>query len=244
VDVEAQVLAAEASRVIGPWVTAVGRGRPHVTWKYAATLDGRTAALDGSSQWITGEAARADVHRERFRVDAVIAGVGTVIADDPHLTARDAPATRQPLRVVVDSDARTSPSARVLDGAAPTLVAVADDAPPSRLEGLQAAGAEVLRLPRRDGHVDLSALLRALYDREVVIALLEGGATLAGSFVRGGLVDRIVGYHAPLMLGAGAPTIADLGVTTLTDAIRLDLDEVDRIGNDVRIVSRVTTGSG
>jgi diaminohydroxyphosphoribosylaminopyrimidine deaminase/5-amino-6-(5-phosphoribosylamino)uracil reductase len=244
VDVEADVLADEAARVLGPWIVAVARLRPHVTWKYAATLDGRTAAADGTSKWITGAAARADVHRERSRVDAVIAGIGTVLADDAHLTVRDWPAARQPLRVIVDGGARTPPAARVLDDVASTLIAVGGDADESRVTVLQSTGADVIRLPRRDGHIDLRALLAALYDRDVIIAMVEGGATLAASFLRERLVDRIVGYHAPLLLGAGTPVLADIAISTLAEAARLDLDEVSRVGDDVRIVARIKTGSG
>jgi diaminohydroxyphosphoribosylaminopyrimidine deaminase/5-amino-6-(5-phosphoribosylamino)uracil reductase len=244
IDVEAAVLVDEARSVLGPWTTAVARSRPHLTWKYAATLDGRTAAADGTSKWITGAAARADVHRERFRVDAVIAGIGTVLADDPQLTAREWPATRQPLRVVVDGEARTPTSARVLDGESRTLIAVGDQVDDTRVAALRAAGAEIIRLPRRDDRLDLGALLSALYDRDVILALLEGGATIAASFLANGLVDRVVGYHAPLVLGAGASLIADVGIASLGDAIRLDLDDVARVGDDVRIVASVTTRSG
>jgi diaminohydroxyphosphoribosylaminopyrimidine deaminase/5-amino-6-(5-phosphoribosylamino)uracil reductase len=242
--VESGVLADEAAHVLGPWIAAVTRRRPHLTWKYAATLDGRTAAENGTSKWITGEAARADAHRERSRVDAVIAGIGTVLADDPQLTVRDWPATRQPLRVVVDGDARTPPDARVLDDTAQTAIAIGNDADEHRVAALEAGGAEIIRLPRPAGRVDLSALLAVLFDREVMIALVEGGAMLATSFLRDGLVDRVVGYHAPLLLGAGTPMIGDLGIATLGDAVRLDLDAVSRVGDDVRIVSNVMTGSG
>jgi diaminohydroxyphosphoribosylaminopyrimidine deaminase/5-amino-6-(5-phosphoribosylamino)uracil reductase len=242
-DVESGVLADATQAGLGPWLSGVSGHRPYVTWKYAATLDGRTAAADGTSQWITGDAARRDVHRERFAADAVIAGVGTVLADDPQLTVRDWPASRQPLRVVVDSDARTPVDARVLDAAAPTAVAVAADANSDRVNALRDAGADVISTPRLDGRVDLVALLSELRARETYIALLEGGATLAASFLRAGVVDRVIGYHAPLLLGAGAPILPDIGVTTLAGARRLALDEVVAIGDDVRIVARVAAGS-
>jgi diaminohydroxyphosphoribosylaminopyrimidine deaminase/5-amino-6-(5-phosphoribosylamino)uracil reductase len=247
IDVETGVLTDAAAQVLGSWLFAAGNGRPHITWKYAATLDGRTAAIDGTSRWITGDAARIDVHRERARVDAVIVGIGTVLLDDPALTVRDWPTTRQPLRVVVDSAARTPTTAAVLDQAAPTLVAVGADAGEERLAALQAGGADVVRLAGPDGRVDLTALLTALYERDVCIALLEGGATLAASFVRERLVDRVLGYHAPVLLGSGAPLIGDVGVSTLAGARKLQLDEVSRLGDDVRMVSRVcpdTNGEG
>jgi diaminohydroxyphosphoribosylaminopyrimidine deaminase/5-amino-6-(5-phosphoribosylamino)uracil reductase len=239
VDVEGGVLAEEAAVDLQPWLVAVRRRRPHLTWKYAATLDGRTAAADGTSRWITGTDARIDVHRLRARCDAVVVGIGTVLADDTALTVRDWPTARQPLRVVVDGKARTPLSARILDDAAPTLVAVGNDADGDRVGKLRGAGAEVVELPRDDGRLDLHALLATLYEREALQLLLEGGATLAGSFIRDRLVDQVVGYHAPALLGAGPPVLADAGVTTLAGALRLRLDDVRQLGDDVRVVATV-----
>jgi diaminohydroxyphosphoribosylaminopyrimidine deaminase/5-amino-6-(5-phosphoribosylamino)uracil reductase len=235
--VESGVLDAEASVDLLPWLTALRRRRPFLTWKYAASLDGRTAAADGTSRWVTGLESRRDVHRLRALSDAVIVGIGTVLADDTHLTVRDHPTTRQPLRVVVDGKARTPLSAKILDYMSRTLVAVGDDADPERVKTLRETGAEVLELPRPDGRVDLRTLLVALYEREANVLLLEGGATLAGTFVRDGLVDRVVGYHAPALLGAGPPVLADAGINTIAGALRLRVDDVSRIGADVRITA-------
>ncbi|MBV9869242.1 MAG: bifunctional diaminohydroxyphosphoribosylaminopyrimidine deaminase/5-amino-6-(5-phosphoribosylamino)uracil reductase RibD [Frankiaceae bacterium] len=243
VDVEAGVLATEAELVLGPWTSAMARRRPHVTWKYAATLDGRVAAADGSSRWITGPAARRDVHRERFYADAVIAGIGTVLADDPQLTVRHWAASRQPLRVVIDSDARTPVEAQVVDPAAPTLIVVAEDAPAARVAALGAAGAEVVGVPRAAGGVDLAAALATLWEREVALGFLEGGPTLAAAFLRAELIDRVVGYHAPVLLGAGAAVLGDVGIATLDDAGRFRFDDVTQIGDDLRVVARITPGS-
>ncbi len=223
VDVESGVLAAEAEEGNQRWLTAVRQGRAFVTWKYAATLDGRVAAADGTSRWITGTQARADVHRLRAESDAVIVGIGTVLADDPHLTTRHPDgslADVQPLRVVVDSTGRTPAGARVCDDAAETWIATAADV----------GGA--------DGGVDLASLVACLLDRGRQVALLEGGPTLAGGFVRAGLVDRIVGYLAPSLLGAGPPALGDAGISTLPAALRLAVDGVAQIGADVRIVAR------
>jgi diaminohydroxyphosphoribosylaminopyrimidine deaminase/5-amino-6-(5-phosphoribosylamino)uracil reductase len=189
-----------------PWLHVQRTGLPYVTWKYAATLDGRSAAADRSSRWITGEIARADVHRLRGEVDAVVVGVGTVLADDPQLTVRPDPG-RQPLRVVLDRQGRTPPSARVLDDEAESLVLA--------LEPAEA--------------------LKALGERGVVSVLLEGGPTLAACFLTAGLVQRVVAYVAPALLGAGPAAVGDLGVGTITDAVRLRLDEVVRLGDDVRL---------
>jgi diaminohydroxyphosphoribosylaminopyrimidine deaminase/5-amino-6-(5-phosphoribosylamino)uracil reductase len=239
IDVEADVLPAEADAVLGRWVTAVARQRTHVTLKYAATLDGRTAAADGSSSWITGAGARSDGHRERALADAVVVGIGTVLADDARLTVRDWPASRQPVRVVVDSNARTPAGAQVLDDTAATLIAVAEGADPDRLAELRAAGAEVVTLPRSAGRVDLAALVAELWNRDVVVALVEGGATLAGAFIRHRLADRLVGYYAPALLGAGTAVLDDLGITTIGDARRLKLEDVTVIDGDVRITARI-----
>jgi diaminohydroxyphosphoribosylaminopyrimidine deaminase/5-amino-6-(5-phosphoribosylamino)uracil reductase len=237
VDVESGVLAAEAALVLGPWVAAAGRDRAHLTWKYAATLDGRTAAADGSSQWITGELARADVHRLRAEADAVLVGIGTVLADDPQLTARDWPASRQPLRVVVDSDGRTPLDSRVLDKSATTLIAVCDDAPDDRIDALRQAGVEVAVLERSNGHADLAELLTLLRQRDVFVAFLEGGATLAASFLRSGLVDRLIGYYAPALLGSGPAALGDIGIESIGESLRLTTIDVTRLGEDIRITA-------
>src|SRR5262249_9654773 len=159
----------------------------------ASTLDGRSAALDGTSQWITSPDARADVQELRSTVDAIMVGVGTVLADDPHLTARTdagALANRQPVRVIVDSAGRTPAAARVRDGAARTWMAPAAE-----------VGADA------NGKVDLRRLGVGLFDRGCRRVLLEGGPTLAGAFLREGLVDEVVGYIAPKLLGAGPPAL-------------------------------------
>jgi diaminohydroxyphosphoribosylaminopyrimidine deaminase/5-amino-6-(5-phosphoribosylamino)uracil reductase len=230
--VEVGVLADEAARGNEAWLTATRLGRPHVTWKYAASLDGRVAAADGSSRWISSEDSRADAHRLRAEADAIVVGSGTVLTDDPRLTVRGVDQRKPLLRVVVDSNAKTPPTARVLDRAAPTLVAVAPDADAHHLP-------EVVRLPRAAGGLDLRALLRALHHRDVRGVLLEGGPTLAGSFLAERLVDRVVGYLAPVLLGGGGlPALAGPGAPTLAAAPRLRLDDVRRVGPDVRLIAR------
>jgi diaminohydroxyphosphoribosylaminopyrimidine deaminase/5-amino-6-(5-phosphoribosylamino)uracil reductase len=208
------------------WLTAVRRRRPYLIWKYAATLDGRSAAADGTSMWITSEAARMDVHVHRSTVDAVIVGVGTVLADNPQLTARNlrdgSLAIRQPLRVVVDSDGRTPSDARVRDQAAPTWIATA----------------AALGSPQPgDKQVDLALLLSKLYERDVRAALLEGGPRLAGAFLAAGLIDKVVCYLAPRLLGAGSAALVDAGVYTIADAIELEFIDVTRIGPDLRVTA-------
>ncbi|MBT2228785.1 bifunctional diaminohydroxyphosphoribosylaminopyrimidine deaminase/5-amino-6-(5-phosphoribosylamino)uracil reductase RibD [Nonomuraea sp. NEAU-A123] len=247
VAVEFGLLAEEAERVNAEWLTYARLGRPYVTWKFAATLDGRSAAQDGTSQWITSPEARADVHRLRAESDAIIAGIGTVLTDNPRLTARPtSPAARVPLRVVVDSEARTPPGARVLDGEAPTLIAIADDIGTDLAQtdlaetDLGEAGhkTDLIRLPRHDGGLDLHALLRELAARQVVSVFLEGGPTLAGSFLRQGLIDRVIAYLAPALLGAGPAALGDAGVATIADTHRLVFDDISPIGPDLRLTAR------
>jgi diaminohydroxyphosphoribosylaminopyrimidine deaminase/5-amino-6-(5-phosphoribosylamino)uracil reductase len=224
VQVETGVRRREAEQGNIAWLTAVRRARPYVTWKFAATLDGRSAAADGTSQWITSAQARTDVHTLRSTVDAIIVGVGTVLADDPQLTVRDlrdgSLAIKQPLRVVLDSRGRTPEDARVRDAAAPTWIATA-----------AALGTGP------DGRIDLHALLAELYARGVRNALLEGGPTLAGAFLSAGLIDTVIGYISPKLLGAGTPALVDAGVTTIADAIELDLTDITQIGPDLRFTA-------
>lgn len=252
IEVESGLLAAEVERLNAEWLTYARLRRPHVTWKFAATLDGRSAAADGTSQWITGAAAREDVHRLRARCDAIIAGSGTVLADDPRLTVRgfdphDHLRThRRPLRVVADARARTPLGSRVLDDAAPTLIAIAEGAGGAEHAADLEAHAAVVRLPRsaRSGGVDLTALLAELAEREIVSVLLEGGPTLAGGFLAEGLVDRVVAYLAPTLFGAGAAALGDAGVTTLTEAYHLDIEDITTIGPDLRITAAVRERAG
>ncbi len=219
VDVEVGLLAEAAHALNERWAAAVARGRPWVTWKFAATLDGRSAAADGTSRWITSAPARADVHRLRAGHDAVLVGTGTALADDPALTVRAADGTGegggpQPLRVV--AGLRELPAgARLRDGRA-----------------------ELVHVRTRDPH----AVLAVLAAREVRTVLLEGGPALAAAFARAGLVDEVVAYLAPALLGAGPAAVADLGVGGIADALRLDLapgpEAVVRVGEDVRVTAR------
>ncbi|MFF0278079.1 bifunctional diaminohydroxyphosphoribosylaminopyrimidine deaminase/5-amino-6-(5-phosphoribosylamino)uracil reductase RibD [Streptomyces sp. NPDC004330] len=232
VEVRQGLLEAEAEAGNIAWLTSVRHGRPFVRWKYAATLDGRIAAADGTSRWISSPESRADVHRLRAEADAVVVGSGTARTDDPHLAVRGVEGAVQPLRVVVDTEGTAvKPGARILDDAAPTLIAIARDA----ATGLD--DARVLRLPRADRGLSVPALLDALHARGVRSVLLEGGPTLAGAFVAAGAVDQVVGYLAPVLLGAGPNALADAGISTITEALRLDVTDTVRIGPDLRVTA-------
>ncbi|EFL26253.1 riboflavin biosynthesis, RibD domain-containing protein [Streptomyces himastatinicus ATCC 53653] len=224
------------------WHTA--EGRPYVVYKYAATLDGRIAAADSTSQWITSAESRTEVHALRAACQATVVGSGTQQADNPHLAVRSAkddpklkvavPVDEQPWRVIVDSNARTPADARVLDDAAPTLIAVADDVDATHLEGI----ATVVRLPRAKEGLDLGKLLGELDGRGVRGMFLEGGPTLAASFVSSGLVDRIIAYIAPAVLGRGKSALQGGTIESMDDILRCELLDVSRSGPDVRLVAR------
>jgi diaminohydroxyphosphoribosylaminopyrimidine deaminase/5-amino-6-(5-phosphoribosylamino)uracil reductase len=245
VEVATGVGAAAAAEQNAPYLTHRRLGRPRITLKAAASLDGKVAAPDGTSQWITGPVARADAHRLRAEADAVCVGAGTALADDPRLTVRlPGHDGRQPLRVLVDAAGRVGAGGHLFDGTAPTLVATTAAAPPAAVEAWKAAGAEVLELPGTvwggSGQgVDLKRLVRALGERGVLELLVEGGPRLQASMWADGLADRLVWYLAPLAIGGdNAPgLVAGAGAATLTAARQLRLASVDRVGDDLRVVA-------
>jgi diaminohydroxyphosphoribosylaminopyrimidine deaminase/5-amino-6-(5-phosphoribosylamino)uracil reductase len=241
-------LAVQARQLNIGFFSRVLRGRPWVRLKVATSLDGRTALANGQSQWLTGEAARADGHAWRRRAGAVLTGVGTVLDDNPRLDVRLVPTARQPLRVVVDSRLESPPAARVLQPPGAVLLACADTALPAAA-ALRATGAELLALPGaaapgRPAKVDLPALLRALAERGVNELHVEAGERLNGSFWREGLVDELLLYQAPLLLGPGRALAALPELAALGDATRLDLHDVQRLGPDLRLLARVPGRSG
>lgn len=222
------------------WVTA---HIPFVTLKLATTLDGKVAAAGGDSRWITGEEARRRAHLLRRRHDAVMVGVGTVLADDPELTVRHGLGEgRAPARVVVDSRLRTPTSARLLcDRSAPALIAAAAPLRQPEAGRLRAAGAELLELEGEDGMVSLRALLEELGRREMTSVLVEGGPTLAGRLVADRLVNRVVLFLAPLVVGGqeALSAIGGPGARRLGDGWRLRWDAVERVGDDLCLVAEV-----
>jgi diaminohydroxyphosphoribosylaminopyrimidine deaminase/5-amino-6-(5-phosphoribosylamino)uracil reductase len=243
VEVVTGVGAMAAAEQNAAYLTHRRLGRPRVTLKAAASLDGKVAAPDGTSQWITGPAARADAHRLRAEADAVGVGAGTALADDPRLTVRlPGWSGRQPLRVLVDAAGRVEATGHLFDGEAETLVATTPAAPAAAVDAWKAAGAEVLMceptVTAGRAAVDLHDLTRALGERGVLELLVEGGPRLQASLWAAGLADRLVWYLAPLAIGGrAAPGLLDTGAATLADARRLRLASVDRLGDDLRVVA-------
>ncbi len=219
------------------------RGRPWVRLKVAASLDGRTALPDGSSQWITGEAARADGHRWRARASALLTGIGTVLEDDPRLDVRLAPTSRQPLRVVVDSRLQTPAAARILDAPGEVLIYTAGhDA--SREAAWHARGVRLVALPGAQAKVDLGAMLADLAARGINELHVEAGHKLNGSLLRAGLVDELLVYLAPKLLGAGREMAAFGPLGTLAEALAFEFTQLDRVGADLRILARSPGSAG
>ena len=207
VDVTVGVEQEAATRLNRPFFKYITTGRPFVTLKVAMTLDGKIADREGSSRWITGEAARGLVHRMRSQADAILVGIGTVLKDDPGLTVRlERPWPREPFRVVVDSRLRTPPDARLIRAGRPdrVIVACVDLAPPERAKRLDAQGIQLLSLPGSDGRVDLAGLMAALGARQIVSVLAEGGSEIGAALLEQGLVDRVAWFVAPCLLGGQA----------------------------------------
>lgn len=239
-------LLGHAARALNPgFVSRMARGRPFVRCKVAASVDGRTAMASGESRWITGEAARADVHRLRARSSAIMTGVGTVLADDPALTVRGARLTgddgiaRQPLRVVLDSGLRMPSTARLLKEPGETVVfTIRED--DSRARELRDAGARVETVVAHVGRVALRQVLERLAAREVNELHLEAGPTLCGALAGAGLVDEFVFYIAPSLMGTDARGMFNLpGVARMSQRLALAFTDVRTVGDDLRVTARV-----
>lgn len=240
VDVRGGVLAAEAMRLNEAYVKHRRTGLPFVTLKMAMSLDGKTATRMGDSRWVTGPEARAWVHARRAEADCVMVGIGTVLRDDPLLTARPpAGADRDPAAIVVDSLARTPPSAQVVAAQrrAPTLIAVTDRAPAERRRALERAGATLLECGLLRDSVDLTDLARRLADMGKMSVLCEGGPTLAAALVENGLVDKLAVLIAPKIVGGDAApsALAGAGIERMADALPVRDLSVSRLGDDILV---------
>jgi len=219
------------------FVSRMTRGRPWVRLKVAASLDGKTALNNGKSQWITGEAARRDGHHWRARACSVLTGGGTVHEDDPRLTVRDVPTTRQPLRVVVDSKLETPPAARILEGGGTLVFAAREDK--AKIAALKAKGADVVVMPNSAGKVELEGLFRELARREINEVHVEAGFRLNGSLVREGQVDELLLYFAPALIGDKALGMFELPeLSELSGRRALKVHDVRMVGPDIRVLAR------
>ena len=245
IEVESGLLEPQARALNPGFIARMQRGRPWLRLKLAASLDGRTAMASGESKWISGDAARRDVQRLRARSSAIVTGIGTVLADDPSMNVRltadqlngETP-VRQPLRVVLDSRLRMSAQARMLTlpGETLLLTGVTDS---SRWQDLQQAGAEVAAVELEQGRPQPDAVLRLLAQRDINEVLLECGPTLAGAFMRAGLVDELVLYMAPHLMGDSARGLFHLpGLERMQDRIALEWQDVRQVGDTLRITAR------
>ncbi|EIF30070.1 riboflavin biosynthesis protein RibD [Burkholderia sp. Ch1-1] len=240
IEVRCGLLANEAHELNIGFVSRMTRGRPWVRMKVAASLDGRTGLPSGVSQWITGEAARADGHAWRARASAILTGIGTVRGDDPRMTVRAVDTPRQPQRVLIDSQLDVPPEAQILAGA-PTLIFCGnlDQRHTDRANALRDRGAEIVQLANPAGKVDLPAVLKVLGERNVNELHVEAGYKLNGSLLREGCVDELLVYLAPSLLGMDSMSMFSLAAPeTLEDRVKLSFHAVDRIGDDLRILAR------
>jgi len=248
VDVRVGILEAEARALNPGFIKRMSRGLPYVRCKLAASLDGRTAMAGGESKWITSEPARRDVQRLRARSSAILIGIDTLLADDPaldlRLGAEELPGmrpgeqVRRPLRVLVDSRLRTPAKARMLGLPGTTLIACLEDQAPSDVMRLEAVGAQIHVCAGRGGRVDLASLLRDLARREINEVLVEAGPTLAGAFLEAGLVDELVLYLAPHLMGDAARGLFRLpGLERMRDRIALAIRDLRMVGPDLRITA-------
>jgi diaminohydroxyphosphoribosylaminopyrimidine deaminase/5-amino-6-(5-phosphoribosylamino)uracil reductase len=236
VTVETGVMESDARVINRGFISRITRGRPWTRMKIAASLDGRTALMNGKSQWITGEAARNDGHHWRARACAVLTGIGTARDDDPRLNVRAVATARQPLRVVIDSRLELPLTARLLEGGGVLVAcAVADDAKAARLRD---KGAEIVVLPNASGKVELPALMQELGRREINELHIEAGHKLNGSLLNEGCVDELLLYLAPCFIGDRARGMADLPeLADLAGRRKLRVDDMRMIGGDVRIMA-------
>jgi len=241
----------EAREINEAYIKFITTGIPFVTAKFAVSLDGKIAAKSGDSKWISGGEARKYVHNLRYTADAIMAGVNTILADDPHLTARlcggrGGTVRKQPLRVIVDGKGRTPASARIFREPGKTLMAVGSEVSLDEKAALAEAGAELLELPAAKGQIDLKKLLKALGEREVTSVLVEGGGTLLGSLFDSGLVDKVVVFIAPIIIGGetAKTAVGGKGVDRIADSFKLERVRVESFGEDLMVSGYVGAKRG
>ena len=234
IEVQVGILEQEANALNIGFVSRMTRGMPYVRCKVAASLDGITALNNGKSQWITGEHARLDVQRWRAQSCAILTGIGTVLADNPSMTVRLPNATRQPQNIIVDKHLQTPVDAKILHNPN-VLIAYASD-PNHQAALLSAAGAQLLYLPNANGRVDLTTLLQNLAQRGINEVLLEAGQGLNGAFLQANLIDELILYYAPKLMGADANGLFAMpAFTEMQQAVQLDIIDMRKVGMDIRL---------
>jgi len=240
IKVDVGVLGDEARELNAPYFKLIGTGIPYVIAKWAMTLDGRIATRTGDSQWISSEEARKFSHQVRSRVDAVVVGIGTVLADDPELTCRLVRG-RNPRRVVLDTMARLPLESKLMRtaDAAPLVVAVSDGAPQARVRRLAQRGCDVRVFPTKSGRISVRRVLRWLGSMRITNVLVEGGAEVLGSFFDAGQVDEVLAFVGPKIIGAGKPPVLGKGVTCIADALRLVSLTPTRLGDSILLRGRI-----
>jgi diaminohydroxyphosphoribosylaminopyrimidine deaminase/5-amino-6-(5-phosphoribosylamino)uracil reductase len=247
IEVSSGVMQAQAEALNPGFIKRMGQGQPYVRCKLAMSLDGRTAMASGESKWISSGASRQDVHRLRARSSAIVTGVGTVLADDPSLDVRLTPAelgleagltVPHPVRVVLDPELVTPASARMLSQPGPTLILCREDDPAKAVE-LETAGAQVMSVAASGANLDLHETLRLLAGQEINEVLLECGATLAGAMLQAGLIDELIVYLAPHLMGDAARGLFHLpGLDKMADRFTLEFTDLRRVGPDIRITAK------
>ncbi len=238
VEVEVGVMQREAQELNAGFVSRMTRGRPWLRLKIASGLDGKTALENGVSQWITGPEARRDAHHWRARSCAVMTGIGTLRDDDPRLNVREVATARQPLRIVVDSRLRIPINARILEGGGVLVATASGDT--GKMAAIEKRGGEIVVLPNAEGKVDLARLAATLAGRGINEVTVEAGMNLNSALYRAGVVDELLIYYAPMLLGSQGRGMLDLGaLTKLEDAPRLNVRDVRPLGSDLRILARL-----
>nr|WP_286166046.1 bifunctional diaminohydroxyphosphoribosylaminopyrimidine deaminase/5-amino-6-(5-phosphoribosylamino)uracil reductase RibD [Peribacillus frigoritolerans] len=237
IEVVSGVLKNEAEELNKVFFHYIQTKRPFVTLKWACSLDGKTATVTGESKWITGESARKDVHKYRELHDAILAGVETVIKDDPSLTCRLENPKKQPVRIVLDTHLRTPETAGLVnDGHSPVWIITGSEVSPERIESFQRKNAVIIQMNTPD--IEIDNLLHLLGERNITSLFVEGGAAVHGSFIKSGLFNQVVSYTAPMLIGGkeAPPAVAGAGFSRINEAIRLRIKETEILGDDLKIV--------
>ncbi|MEE8419018.1 MAG: bifunctional diaminohydroxyphosphoribosylaminopyrimidine deaminase/5-amino-6-(5-phosphoribosylamino)uracil reductase RibD, partial [Dehalococcoidales bacterium] len=238
-------LSEEARQVNEAYIKYITTGKPFITVKFAVSLDGKIATRSGDSEWISSEESRKYVHYLRYTSDAIMAGANTVITDNPRLTCRYAgkggEARKQPLRVIIDARGRTSSVAQVFNESGKALLVLGENVNQEKKSAYSGVGTELMELPDKNGQLDLETLMKKLGEREITSVLVEGGGILIGSLFDANLVDKVIAFVAPVIIGgeAAKAAVAGMGVDKIKDAMRLERISTERFGSDIMITGYI-----